>query len=125
MRLCLDPREVDAVAGTSAEDLAAPGSASSGRVLRTRRGPKILEIKKYPSEMKIKVVAGEIVNSPVTESGSAEGGPNLVRVAGVVDLAVPPSSDEGMRVDRAGSRVGSPSLASTSVEVDGALILLR
>ena len=34
-----------------------------------RRGPRIVEITKYPCEMKIKVVAGEIVNSPVTESG--------------------------------------------------------
>ncbi|KYN42695.1 hypothetical protein ALC56_02872 [Trachymyrmex septentrionalis] len=121
LRLCLDPREANAVASTSAEDLAAPGSASFGRVLRSRRGPRIVEITKYPCEMKIKVVAGEIVNSPITESGSAGGGPSLVKDAGVVDLTVPPPSDEGMSVDRAGSRVGSASLGTTSVEVDGEL----
>ena len=122
LRLCLDPREVDAVASTSAEDSAAPGSASFGRVLRSGRGLRILEVKKHPSERNIKVVASEIVNSPVpTGSGSAGGGPNLVRVAGVADHTVPPSSDEWMSVDCAGSRVGSPSLASTSVGVDGEL----
>jgi len=42
LRLCLDPREADAVASTSAENLAAPGSASFGRVLRSRRGPRIV-----------------------------------------------------------------------------------
>ena len=41
-----------------------------------------MEITKYPYKMKIKVVADEIVNSPVTESGSAGGGPSLVRDAG-------------------------------------------
>ena len=122
LRLCLDPREVGVVASTSAGGSAASGSASSGRVLRSGRGPRMEVKKNYPSEVKIKVVAGEIVNSPVTESGSAGGGPNLDRVAGVVvDVTVPPSSDEGMSVERAGSRVGSPSLASSSVEVEGEL----
>ena len=82
LRLCLDPREVGVVASTSAGGSAASGSASSGRVLRSGRGPRMEVKKNYPSEVKIKVVAGEIVNSPVTESGSAGGGPSLVRDAG-------------------------------------------
>ncbi|EGI60233.1 hypothetical protein G5I_11568 [Acromyrmex echinatior] len=116
--LRLDRMEADAAAA-SAEDSVASGSASSGRVLHPRRGPKIVEMKKYPKEMRIRVVADEIVNS-VADSGSAStsapSGFGPVGNTGVAGFTLPASSDEGMVVDRAGSRSGSVSLESTSVE---------
>ncbi|KAG5327721.1 PO11 protein, partial [Pseudoatta argentina] len=73
--------------------------------------------------MRIRVVAGEIVHSPVAESGSASapGGFGPVGNTGVVDLTTPASSDERMAVDRAGSRSGSASLESTPIEDYGEL----
>ena len=65
----------------------------------------------------------EIVNSPVADKGavgtSAPGGFGPIGNTEVVDLTLPASSDEGMEVDRAGSR--SVSLGSTLVEDYGEL----
>ncbi|EGI58601.1 hypothetical protein G5I_13287 [Acromyrmex echinatior] len=67
----------------------------------------------------------EIVNSPVADNGSvgtsAPGGFGPIGNTEVVDLTLPASSDEGMEVDRAGSRSGSVSLGSTLVEDYGEL----
>ncbi|EGI62171.1 hypothetical protein G5I_09524 [Acromyrmex echinatior] len=123
LRLILDRTEVDVLAGASAEDSVASGSASPDGVLRRKRGR--LRKKRYPKEMRIRVVAGEIVNSPVADSGSAgtpaPGGVGLNRDMGVVDLTLPACSDAGRVVDRASPRSDSVSLGSTPVEDVGDL----
>ena len=87
----LDRREADAVAaaGASTED---SGASEPASVLRSKRRPRIVDFKKYPKEMRIRVVAGEIVNFPVADSGSAgtsaPGGFGPVKDAGTVDLTL-------------------------------------
>ncbi|EGI70783.1 hypothetical protein G5I_00415 [Acromyrmex echinatior] len=123
LRLILDRTEVDVLAGASAEDSVASGSASPDGVLRRKRERP--RKKRYPKEMRIRVVAGEIVNSPVADSGSAgtpaPGGAGMNRDTGVVDFTLLASSDAGRVVDRAGPRSDSASLGSTPVEDAGDL----
>ncbi|KAG5324468.1 PO11 protein, partial [Pseudoatta argentina] len=77
------------------------------------------------ARVKVEVGATFVIHSierlglRVSAGTSAPGGFGPIKDAGVVDLTLPASSDEGMIVDRAGSQSGSVSLASTLVEDDG------
>ena len=79
-------------------------------------GPRIVDIKKYPKEMRIRVVAGEIVHSPVVESVSASTTElrRLTRNRGIVDLTQHTSSND--ELDMSVSRRGSNAAASTTIE---------
>ncbi|KYN21795.1 hypothetical protein ALC57_05825, partial [Trachymyrmex cornetzi] len=98
LKLCLGRAEtVDLSAGASSDGLMAASLDSTRRPTRSRK-PRIVEVKKYPKEMRIRVVAGEIVNSPVAEKDSGSVGFSTPEIAGpprkseVVDPTRPSTS---------------------------------
>ncbi|KYN29295.1 hypothetical protein ALC57_01273 [Trachymyrmex cornetzi] len=121
LRLCLERR----IAAGSAASISTEGSVGHEFApMRSEPQPKRRgRPRRYPKEMRIRVVAGEIVNSPVAESDSA-GTPvpgNSVKDLSVVDLISHASRGEGMEVDCEDSHVGSDSLKSTPAEDSGDL----